>query len=99
MLNRVDFRKTFTDKPYAARADKSKGNFFKGSLGAFANIGKALHLNRETYNTDGFTDMMFIDPIGFDQQHYTFSYVRREFLGNVRTWELDVQPKVGGNGR
>jgi hypothetical protein len=42
---------------------------------------------------------MFVDPIGFDQQHYVFSYVRREFLGSVRTWEFDVHPKVSGNGR
>ena len=98
MLNRVDFRKTFTDKPYAARSDKKHG-LFKGSGGAFASIGRALHLDKESFNTDGFTDMMFIDPIGFDQQHYVFSYVRREFLGSVRTWEFDVHPKVNGNGR
>ena len=42
---------------------------------------------------------MFLDPSGFDQQHYVFSYVRREFLGSVRTWEFDVQPKVKGYGR
>ena len=98
MLNRVDFRKTFTDRPYASRSDKKHG-FFKGSGGAFASIGRALHLDKESFNTDGFTDMMFIDPIGFDQQHYVFSYVRREFLGSVRTWEFDVHPKVNGNGR
>ena len=28
-----------------------------------------------------------------------FSYVRREFLGSVRTWVYDVHPKVGGMGR
>ena len=98
MLNRVDFHKTFGDKPYAVRSEKGHG-FFKGSLSAFANIGKALHLDKETFNDAGFTQMMFIDPIGFDQQHYIFSYVRREFLGSVRTWEFDVQPKVKGNGR
>jgi hypothetical protein len=98
MLNRVDFHKTFGDKPYAARTEKGHG-FFKGSASAFASIGKALHLDKETFNVNGFTDMMFVDPIGFDQQHYVFSYVRREFLGSVRTWEFDVQPKVKGNGR
>jgi hypothetical protein len=98
MLNRVDFRKTFGDKPYAARSEKKQG-FFKGSLGAFSSIGKALHLDKESFNTDGFTQMMFLDPSGFDQQHYVFSYVRREFLGSVRTWEFDVQPKVKGYGR
>ena len=100
MLNRVDFRKTFTDKPYANRSQKSHG-FFKGSLAAFSNIGKALHLDKETFNDNGFTQMMFLDPTGFDQQHYVFSYVRREFLGNVRTWEFDVHPRadVKGTGR
>ncbi len=98
MLSRVDFRKSFTDKPYAVRAQKQHG-FFKGSVAALGNIGKALHLDKETYNTDGFTQMMFLDPTGFDQQHYVFSYVRREFLGSVRTWEFDVHPKVSGNGR
>src|SRR5579859_583742 len=98
MLNRVDFRKGFTDKPYATRAQKGHG-FFKGSMGALANIGKSLHLDKESFNADGFTQMMFLDPSGFDQQHYVFSYVRREFLGSVRTWEFDVHPKVSGNGR
>jgi hypothetical protein len=37
---------------------------------------------------------MLIDPIGFDQQHYVFIYVRREFLSSVRTSEFDVHPKV-----
>ncbi len=98
MLSRVDFHKSFTDKPYAART-QAKHGFFKGSMSALANIGKALHLDKETYNNDGFTQMMFLDPSGFDQQHYVFSYVRREFLGSVRTWEFDVHPKVSGNGR
>jgi hypothetical protein len=98
MLNRVDFHKGFTDKPYATRAQKGHG-FFKGSMGALASIGKSLHLDKESFNADGFTQMMFLDPYGFDQQHYVFSYVRREFLGSVRTWEFDVHPKVSGNGR
>lgn len=98
MLSRVDFHKTFLDKSYEAPARKQRG-FFKGSLAAFTNIGKALHLDHETYNTQGFMDMMFVDPAGFDQQHYEFNYVRREFLGSVRTWVFDVHPKVKGQGR
>ena len=43
---------------------------------------------------------MFLDPISFDQQHYDFSYVRRDFLGAVRTLVFDVHPKPGtGSGR
>ncbi len=98
MLSRVDFHKTFIDKAYASPTRKESG-FFKGSLAAFENIGKALHLNQETYNTQGFMDMMFIDPVGFDRQHYEFNYVRREFLGSVRTVVFDVHPKVRGQGR
>src|SRR5258708_29839085 len=33
---------------------------------------------------DGFLQMIFIDTSGFDQQHYKFDYVRREFLGEDR---------------
>jgi hypothetical protein len=43
--------------------------------------------------------MMFLDPYGFDEQHYVFGYVRREFLGSVRTWVFDVHPRVAGMGR
>jgi hypothetical protein len=36
---------------------------------------------------------MFLDPYGFDQNRYVFNYVRREFLGTVRTVVFDVHPK------
>jgi hypothetical protein len=99
MLSRVDFRKTFSDKPYSISRSSSKQGFFKSSLSSMANIGKALRLNKENFSTDGFLQMMFLDPTGFDRQHYVFSYVRREFLGSVRTWVFDVHPIVKGNGR
>ena len=98
MLSRVDFHKAFIDKPYEAPIRKEHG-FFKGSLAAFTHIGKALHLDQESYNTQGFMDMMFLDPVGFDRQHYEFNYVRREFLGSIRTVVFDVHPKVHGEGR
>ena len=100
MLSRVDFAKTsFGDKAYEPRGAERKG-FFKNSLASITGLSKALHLDtRFTYNPVGFMEMMFIDPAGFDQQHYVFSYVRREFLGTVRAWVYDVHPKVGGMGR
>ncbi len=98
MLSRVDFHKVFIDKPYENPAKREHG-FFKGSLAAFTHIGKALHLDQESYNTQGFMDMMFIDPVGFDRQHYEFNYVRREFLGSIRTVVFDVHPRVKGEGR
>jgi Peptidase family M48 len=100
MLSRVDFGKGFFDKAYTPKAEVKQG-FFKGSLASISGLTKALGLERFTYNPNGFMQMMFVDPSGFDQQHYVFSYVRREFLGSVRTWVFDVHPKtdVKGMGR
>jgi hypothetical protein len=99
-LSRVDFGKGFFDKSYTPRADaKNKHNFFKGSLAAITSLSKALGLERFTYQPNGFMQMMFLDPYGFDNQHYVFSFVRREFLGSVRTVVFDVHPKVSGMGR
>ena len=64
-----------------------------------AGIGKALGLEKFTYNSTGFMEMMFVDPIGFDKDHYAFGYVRHEFLGSVRTDVYDLQPTVKGMGR
>jgi len=98
-LSRVDFGKGFFDKAYSTKA-VSKHGFFKGSMSAIGGLTKALGLDRRfTYNPTGFMQMMFLDPTGFDQQHYVFNFVRREFLGSVRTWVFDVHPKIAGMGR
>src|ERR1017187_5236651 len=100
-LSRVDFGKGFVDKKYTEtqRATRKKHGFFKGLFQAITGLTKALGLERFTYSPTGFMQMMFLDPTGFDNQHYVFSYVRREFLGAVRTWVFDVHPKVPGMGR
>ena len=99
MLSRIDFGKGFFDKSFEPRS-ASKHGFFKGSLSAIGELSRALKLDTHfTYNPLGFTEMMFMDPKSFDTQHYVFSYVRREFLGSVRTWVYDVHPKVPGMGR
>jgi hypothetical protein len=99
MLSRIDFGKGFFDKTFEPR-NASKRGFFKGSLSAITDLTRALGLDKHfTYSSLGFTQMMFVDPKGFDTQHYVFSYVRREFLGSVRTWVYDVHPKVAGMGR
>ncbi|HEX4030793.1 MAG TPA: hypothetical protein VHX20_10550 [Terracidiphilus sp.] len=101
MLSRVDFGKAFYDKSYSPRSEAKHG-WFKGSFAAISGLSKALGLDKSfTYNPTGFMEMMFIDPSSFDQQHYVFNYVRREFLGTVRTWVFDVHPKadVHGMGR
>ncbi|HVJ08097.1 MAG TPA: M48 family metalloprotease [Acidisarcina sp.] len=96
LLSRVDFGRTFTDKSYDSERSENKG-FLKGSLKAITGLSKAFKLE---YVSTGFMQMMFVDPVSFDQQHYDFAYVRRDFLGSVRTMVFDVHPKPGlGSGR
>jgi hypothetical protein len=100
MLSRIDFGKVFFDKAYEPRASQTKQSFFKGSFASITGLSKALRLDTHiTYSPTGFTQMMFLDPKSFDNEHYMFNFVRREFLGSVRTWVYDVQPKVSGIGR
>ena len=48
----------------------------------------------------GFLQMIYLDNNGLDTQNYNFDYVRREFLGEVRTLVFDVTPKKkAGKGR
>jgi hypothetical protein len=99
MLSRVDFGRGFFDKTYQPRG-AAKHGFFKGSFSAITGLTKALRMDKHyTYNPLGFTEMMFLDPSSFDNQHYEFNFVRKEFLGSVRTWVFDVHPKVAAMGR
>jgi hypothetical protein len=48
----------------------------------------------------GFLQMIYLDMDGFDRQHYSFEYVGREFLGEVRCLVFDVNPLPrSGKGR
>lgn len=48
----------------------------------------------------GFLQMVYIDTNGFDREHYEFTYVGREFLGEVRCAVFDVTPlPKSGKGR
>jgi hypothetical protein len=95
MLNRVDFGKSFVAKAYEEKT--ASHGMFRGSFKAITGLTKAFQMN---YSSTGFMDMMFVDPIGYDLQHYDFGFVRRDFLGSVRTMVFDVQPKKGsGAGR
>jgi hypothetical protein len=99
MLSRVDFGKGFFDETYNPR-ERDKRGFFKSSVASIAGLTRALGLDTHViYRPLGFTEMMFLDPTSFDSEHYVFSFVRREFLGSVRTWVYDVQPKDSDMGR
>ena len=96
-LARVDFGKVINDDLYKQNkgnfaAKKSKLSFFKDSLGALGNISSSLHL---TFHESGFVQMILMDSNDFDRQHYNFSYVRNDFLGNIPTAVFDVSPSSG----
>ena len=94
------------DKYFLGRADFSKGvqlvsltdTQTKGKK-VFTSIGNFFSFAMQ-FLPDGFLQMIFIDTNGFDKQHYKFDYVRREFLGEVRTLVFDVTPREkSGKGR
>lgn len=48
----------------------------------------------------GFLQMIYVDEEGFDRLHYKFTYVGREFLGEVRCLIFDIDPLPNtGKGR
>jgi hypothetical protein len=49
------------------------------------------------YLAGGFAQMLVVDG-HFDKKNYQFEYIRREFLGSVRTLVFDVMPKKGSEG-
>jgi hypothetical protein len=98
MLSRVDFGKAFFLKAYERRTTEEHG-FFNGSRDAMAGLSRVLGLSEGSYSATGFMDMMFVDPKGFDEQHYAFSFVRSESLGAVQTSVFEVHPRTSGAGR
>jgi hypothetical protein len=52
----------------------------------------ARFLRRLTFMPAGWQRMIYIDTDGFDEDHYKFEYVRRDFLGDVRCLVFNVSP-------
>jgi hypothetical protein len=95
LLGRVDFSGRFNEVLYKKPATTT------GTLGISTNlIDKLTGLFHLKMAPNGFMDMMFVDFRNFDFPHYRFRFVRREFLGTVRTSVFDVTPRFGtGRGR
>ncbi len=94
-LGRVDFGKVIEDNRYQEAA--AKKNALKGSVMFVNGLTKAFKIE---YVAQGFVQMLLLDANHFDRQHYDFAFVRREFLGDVRTYLFDVTPRSGsGTGR
>lgn len=96
------------DHYYLGVADLSRGvedrtmlkNASSGFMHKLNPIKDLTSLLGNSYVPAGFLQMIFVDPIYFDKQHYRFEYVRREFLGAIRCLVFDVTPlPKSGDGR
>ncbi len=102
-LGRVEFSKIIGDNAYKVNEDTAHGTtgggklgFFKHSASYITGLGGSLHLN---FHESGFVQMLLMDSNSFDRQHYVFSFVRNDFLGNTRTAVFDVAPIPTKEGR
>jgi hypothetical protein len=93
-LGRAVLAKGVDLDPLTDSSDSSGGK--KHFLGG---VGSMFSLSME-FLPRGFLQMIYLDMNGLDKQHYKFDYVRREFLGEVRTLVFDVTPtQKGAKGR
>jgi Peptidase family M48 len=82
-LGRLDMAESIDRRDYLM-----KQTSFQKSM-----MGGVTKLFRIQYQPMGFSWMVFADRQNFDRNHYDFSYVHREFLGDVRCLVFDVRPK------
>jgi hypothetical protein len=85
------------DNYFIGRAELSKGLDLESLTARNENpVGHALISVPRFFGTEflpkGFLQMIYPDNNGLDTQNYKFDYVRREFLGEVRTLVFDVSP-------
>lgn len=82
-LGRLDLAKGQTYLPLVARSESPKG----------ARSGRGLLKGKASvFLPGGFAQMVMPDGDDFNVRSYRFSYVRREFLGEVRCLVFDVSP-------
>jgi hypothetical protein len=84
-LGRLDMAESIDRRDYL-----SKEASFQKSL-----MGGVTKLFRIQYQPMGFSWMVFADRQNFDRNHYEFTYVHREFQGEVRCLVFEVRPKKG----
>jgi hypothetical protein len=89
-LGRLDLGDSIDRRDYLSRDESFEKNLLGGVTKMF----------KFEYKPMGFSWMIFADREDFDRTHYSFKYVRREFLGDVRCLVFDVTPKKdAGKGR
>jgi hypothetical protein len=83
---------------FLGKADLAHGLAFHPLVGKTGH--KFFNFFSSSYDPDGFLHMIYPDARGLDREHYSFQYVRREFLGDVRCLVFDVTPRPhSGQGR
>jgi hypothetical protein len=83
-IGRAEFSKGLALQPIPAPGDSGLGHMV-------ANLARLFDFGNE-FLPNGFLQMIYPDTRGLDTQNYNFDYVRREFLGEVRTLVFDVTP-------
>ncbi len=85
------------DKYFIGRLDLREGVDFRSFVPEGRASRHVLDFITRLFSTDylpsGFANRILPDNDGFDREHYSFEFVRREFLGQVRTLVFDVRPK------
>jgi len=78
-------------------SENKEHSLLKGDSVAGKITSKFTQIYSVKYLAGGFAQMLVVDG-HFDRKNYQFEYIRREFLGSVRTLVFDVMPKKGGEG-
>jgi len=89
-LGRIDFTWAFNENTYAQRT-QVRGMF----SGSKSFLGHLTSMFKVEFLENGFMSMIFTDLNGLTPTRYSFTFVRNEFLGEIKTSAFDVQPKPG----
>lgn len=81
-LGRLDFSRGATDERLYVDMPGRARTLLRNAIGFYP-------IN---YSPRGFAGMILVDGEHFDRQHYTFKYLHREFLGDLRCMVFDVAP-------
>lgn len=93
-LGKLDLSHGVATDSFIPKATGAKTALKAHTIEPFANMFSVQFMPR------GFAQMLLIDGAQFDRDHYDFEFVKREFLGDVRTYVIDVAPKKSaGSGR
>ncbi len=89
-----------SDQYFLGKLDFSRGVANDSFLDKEGKLTSVMHLLSPQFRAVGFAQTLVMDNGSFDRAHYDFEFYRREFLGEVRTYVINVSPKkTAGRGR